>query len=266
MTARIALRVGMVVAWAALAGCAAQRTSDTSGALKPSAVPIGEESPDRVRARVHTDLASGYFELGNIPVALEEAKEAVRADANYGPAQNIIGLVYAALKEDRLAEESFQRALQINPFDSDANHNYGQFLCQHQREEAGIAHFLAAVRNPLYQAPDRSYTNAGVCARRRGDMTGAEGYFQMALKTRPNQPQALLNMAEISYTRGDFANARDYLSRLAKVTAPNAEVLWLGVRVERRLGDRNSEASYAAQLRKSFPDSKEARALASGEN
>jgi type IV pilus assembly protein PilF len=40
----------------------------------------------------------------------------------------------------------------------------------------------------------------------------------------------------------------------------------LGVRVERRLGDRNSEASYAMQLRKNFPDSKEARALATGEN
>jgi len=73
-------------------------------------------------------------------------------------------------------------------------------------------------------------------------------------------------MAEISYTRGDFASARSYLIRLAKSSPATAEVLWLGVRVERKLGDRVSEASYAAQLRKSFPDSKEARALASGEN
>jgi len=154
----------------------------------------------------------------------------------------------------------------LNQFDSDANHNYGQFLCQRKREEEGIGYFLAAVRNPLYQFPDRSYTNAGVCARRRGDMAGAENYFLQALKTRPSQPQALYNMAEISYTRGDFASARSYLIRLAKSSPATAEVLWLGVRVERKLGDRVSEASYAAQLRKSFPDSKEARALASGEN
>ena len=265
MTGRGVLSVVLLAACAALAGCAAQqRTSE--GALKPTASAAGEETPDRLRARVHTELASSYFELGNIPVALEEAKEALRSDANYGPAHNVLALVYATLKEDRLAEESFRRAVQINQFDSDANHNYGQFLCQRKREEEGIGYFLAAVKNPLYQAPDRSYTNAGVCARRRGDMAGAENYFQMALKTRPTQPQALYNMAEISYTRGDFAGARNYLARLTKVSVPNAEVLWLGVRVERRLGDRNSEASYALQLRKSFPDSKEARALASGEN
>jgi type IV pilus assembly protein PilF len=266
MTVRIALRVAIIAGWTALGGCAAQQGGETSSALKPSTTPMGEESPDRLRARVHTELASSYFELGNIPVALEEAREAVRSDTNYGPAHNVMGLVYATLKEDRLAEESFRRALQINQFDSDANHNYGQFLCQRKREEEGIGYFLAAVRNTLYQAPDRSYTNAGVCARRRGDLGGAEGYFQMALKTRPSQPQALYNMAEISFTRGDFAGARGYLARLTKVTTPNAEVLWLGVRVERKLGDRNSEASYAAQLKRSFPDSKEARSLASGEN
>lgn len=257
--------IGIAVAALALvlAGCVSQKSDST---LKPSTSTMGDESPDRLRARVHTELASSYFELGNIPVALEEAKEALRAQGDYGPAHNLMGLLYATLKDDRAAEESFRRAIQINSLDSDANHNYGQFLCQRKREQEGIGYFLAAVKNPLYQAPDRSYTNAGVCARRRGDMAAAETYFQMALQVRPFQPQALYNMAEIAFTKGDFNGARGYLARLTKVAVPNAEVLWLGVRVERRLGDRNSEASYATQLRKSFPDSKEARALASGEN
>jgi type IV pilus assembly protein PilF len=73
-------------------------------------------------------------------------------------------------------------------------------------------------------------------------------------------------MAEINFARGDYAGAKTYLTRLTQVVVPNAEVLWLGVRVERRLGDRNSEASYALQLRNRFPESKEARALAAGEN
>ena len=60
--------------------------------------------------------------------------------------------------------------------------------------------------------------------------------------------------------------AKGYLNRLTQVSVANAEILWLGVRVERKLGDRNSEASYAMQLKNKFPDSKEARSLASGEN
>jgi type IV pilus assembly protein PilF len=45
---------------------------------------------------------------------------------------------------------------------------------------------------------------------------------------------------------------------------PNAQILWLGVRIERKLGDRNSEASYGAQLRRSFPDSREALLMQAG--
>src|SRR5262249_45412611 len=136
MTVRALLGAATIAAWIVLAGCAAQK-SDSEGALKPATSTSGEEGADRVRARVHTELAASYFELGNLPVALEEGKEALRADGSFGPAHNVMALVYAALKEDRLAEEGFRRALQLNPFDSDANHNYGQFLCQRKREEEG---------------------------------------------------------------------------------------------------------------------------------
>jgi type IV pilus assembly protein PilF len=51
---------------------------------------------------------------------------------------------------------------------------------------------------------------------------------------------------------------------LTRVSQSGPEVLWLGVRVSRRLSDRNSEASYAMQLRNRFPNSPEARALSAG--
>ena len=71
-------------------------------------------------------------------------------------------------------------------------------------------------------------------------------------------------MADLSFLRADYVEAKNYLNRLTKVAPVNAEVLWLGVRVERRMGDRNSEASYASQLRNKFPNSREARALSAG--
>ncbi len=252
----------IVLTLAAMGGCATQQPTDS--VLNP-ATTTGEDSAERARARIHTELAAGYFDLGNMGVALEEAREALRSDASYGPAYNVAGLVYGALREDRLAEENFQRALSLNPLDSDANNNYGLFLCQRKREEEAIRYFLAAVRNPLYQNPDRSYVNAGTCARRRGDLAGAENYFGLALKARPAQPQALYQMADIAYARGEYGQAKGYLDRLTKAAPVNAEVLWLGVRIERKLGDRNSEASYALQLRKNFPESKEARALSTGQ-
>lgn len=250
----------VILAALAIAGCASQPASE----FKPEMSTTDAESSQQIRARIHTELASGYYELGNIGVALEEVNIALKADPNYGPAHNVAALVYTQLKEDRLAQQSFERALSINPLDSDANNNYGLFLCDRKREDEAIKYFLAALRNPLYKNPERSYVNAGVCSRRRGDVAGAVEYFQSALKLRPNQPQALYQMADIEYQRGNFVQAKAYLGRFTQVATPNSEVLWLGVRLAKRMGDRDSEASYALQLRKNFPNSNETRALEAG--
>ncbi|MGH8701596.1 MAG: type IV pilus biogenesis/stability protein PilW [Burkholderiales bacterium] len=254
----------LVAACLVLPGCASH-PSDDSGLKAVSAPTTGDESPERLRARIHTELAANYFEIGNLAVALEEIKEALSADRDFGPAHNVAGLIYAQLKEDRLAEESFQRALRINSTDPDAHNNYGIFLCERKQEREAIRHFMVAVRNPLYPTPDRSYINAGLCARRSGDPAGAAEFFLLALKLRPNQPQALYQMADLSYVRGDYGETKGYLNRLMQAGQSTAEALWLGVRVERRLGDRNSEASYAKQLRNNYPNSKEARALIAGQ-
>jgi len=223
-----------------------------------------QESDALTRARLHTELAAAYFELGNMAVALEELKIALGADPTYAPAYNVAGLVYTELRDDRLAQENFQRALRLNPTDSDTNNNYGRFLCERRREDEAIKYFMAALKNPLYQTPDRSYVNAGLCARRKGDLAAAEDYFMKAVKLRPAQPQALYYLAEIAYSRRDFAQAKQYLGMLGQVAQPTAETLWLAIRVERRLGDRAAAASYGTQLARNFPNSKEAQALNSG--
>lgn len=251
------LRIAGVAMVLALAGCAQQ----------PSQVDYSADQPQgeaQNRARLHAELAAVYYSRGQMGVALEEINEAMRAYPGWGPAYNVLGLIYTALKEDALAEQNFRQALRINPLDSDAHHNFGSFLCQSKREEEGIRHFLLALKNPLSQSPEKSYANAGLCLRGKGDLKAAEGYFQKALQVQPNQPDALLGLADLSFRAGDLQAAKNFLNRYLQVAEPNPESLWLGVRVERRLGDRNAEASYSTQLRKRFPESGQAKALAEG--
>jgi len=219
----------------------------------------------QTRTRIHTQLAAGYLELGNYGVALQEAAEALKSDPDFAPALNVLGLVYMELRDDQAAETSFRRALRVSPLDSDTNNNYGWFLCQRKREQESIKYFLAALRNPLYTTPDKSWVNAGVCARQAGDLANAEDYFQKALKVRPAQPQALFQMADMAYKSKNYSGAKTYLMRLQRDDTLSAEMLWLALRVERGLGDRSAEASLGFQLRKNFPDSREARALMAGQ-
>jgi len=252
----------MICLLGALAGCVQQEVETTQGSVRDSPI---KPADAQKRAKIHTDLAAGYYERGQMGVALDELKEALRADPNYAPAYNVMGLVYMELREDGDAERSFRRALEIDPLDSDTNNNYGWFLCQRKREDQSIKYFMAALKNPLYATPEKSYFNAGICMRQKGDEKAAEEYFLKALRIRPSFPQALYNMADLSYKRSQYAEARAYLLRYQQVAPPTAESLWLGVRTERKLGNRDAEGSYALQLRKKYPESKETQALKNGQ-
>ena len=213
----------------------------------------------RNRARIHTELGAMYFQAGNMPVALDELRIALETDSGFYQAYSVRGLVHAALKEHARAEADFQRALGIAPNDPEVNNNYGWYLCETGKERQSIAYFLNAVRNPLYETPDRAYANAGTCALRAGDLEGAQNYLLNAVQlSRDGAVMARLQLAKLFYRRGIYAEARIYLGDALKMLeTPTAEALWLGVRLERRLGDRAAEGSYAAQLRSRYPTSAE---------
>jgi type IV pilus assembly protein PilF len=177
----------------------------------------------------------------------------------------MLGLVYMDLRENQLAQQSFERALRSAPNDPDINHNYGWFLCQTGKENESTRYFLQAVRNPLYTTPWRSYSAAGQCALKKDNLKEAADYFERALKLEPDEPNALLKLATIQFRKGDLPEARKLVSRYGRAVEPSAEALWLAVRIERKLGDKTSENSYANQLRRRFPASQELQLLQRGE-
>lgn len=217
------------------------------------------------RARVHTELAAQYYARRQYPVALQELHEALQSDAGYAPAYNMLGLVHAALLEDKEADNSFRKALELAPQYSEAHNNYGQFLCATKRRPEAMDHFELAWKNPLYGNPEKSLANAGYCVLRHGEVAEAERYAQRALVRAPGQPLALAILAEIHYRRGNAAMARSVLRQLEAQGPLDVGALWLGVRVERAAGNREAEANYGLQLRRRYPDSQEAAWLLGGQ-
>jgi type IV pilus assembly protein PilF len=247
----------------ALAGCAVPEQTPEGPAMETPGT-VGETGDPRNRARLHTELGSLYHSRGNMGIALEELRLALVADPNFASAHNMFGVVYMELRENQLAETSFERALKLAPSDPDINHNYGWFLCQTSREADSIRYFLQALRNPLYPAPWRSYSAAGACSLRANNLKDAEDFFQRALRLEPDEPSSLLNLGQIRYRQGNAGEARKLVSRYNNLAAPSAESLWLALRIERKLGERVAEQSYANQLRRRYPGSPEYQALQRG--
>jgi len=249
----------ILLAAALLIGCAGQPVGE-SGVADTQV-----DSESRQRARAFTDLASAYFARAQYKVALDELRKAITADNRFGPAYNIYGLIYMELAEDKLAEENFRRAIELDRSDSVARNNFGWFLCTRGRYDEGLEQFSAALRNPLYTQPEQAMANAGLCAEKKGDLALAEANLLKSLKLQPDNPGTLLKLAGLRFRQGQLMEAHRLLGRHAELAVPTAESLWLGVRLERRLGDRPQEAAYGLQLRKRFPDSEEARLLLTGQ-
>lgn len=246
---------GLIVAFMLLAGSAAGNTAAAS-----------QSEANTNSARLHTELAGLYYQRNQMGIALSETDLAIRADRNYAPAYSMRGLIHMALHEDKEADEAFQHGLHLDANDSDAQNNYGWFLCQRGHEAESIAHFITAVKNPLYTTPELAYLNAGLCSQKAGKTADAEDYLHRALSLRPGMPQALLAMAEIRFAKGDYPAAKKHFTAFAQqIEMLSPEQLWLAIRIERKLGDRNAEASYGLQLRKNYPDAAETQSLLNGE-
>jgi len=245
----------IVVGAALLAGCATQPGGG-----------VGTDADDggRERARAFTDLAGAYAARDQYKIALDELRKAVAADSSYGPAYNVYGQVYMELGEDALAEESFRRAIDLDRSDSGARNNFGRFLCARGRYDEGLQQFSLALRNPLYSQPEQAMANAGLCAEKKGDLALAEANLLKSLKLQPDNPNTVVKLAGLYFRQGRLLEAQRQLARHAELAPPTAESLWLGVRLERKLGDRAQEAAYGVQLRKRFPDSRETSLLLMG--
>ena len=240
-------------------------TNEGTSKTTPGASTKVTEADLRTRARARTDLAAGYYRNGQLAVALEEARRAAAIDSNYAEAHGLLGLIYMDMKEQRDAEDSFQRALKLDASNSELNNNYGYFLCNTGRERASIEYFNIAIRDPLYRTPARANQNAGACLMRIKDYEGAERYLRRSFELDAGVAVPKFLLSRLYLATNQVEKATFYYNVLAKSVESSAESLWLGLRVARANADLRTETQLANELKQRFPQSPEAAALARGD-
>lgn len=217
-------------------------------------------------AKIHTELAAEYFYRGQLDVAIEEITEALKAQSNYAPAYNVLGLINMTLNDNNKALESFERALRIAPKNSEIHNNFGWFLCQRvsARMDSAINHFLIAAGDPLYLTPEMSYTNAGICEIKRQKYSEARSFFNKALSLQPGYLPAEIGLIDVDLQSGFLAEAKTKLLLMLQNNGPTPESLLMAIKIEHAMGNQLAADSYSYQLQKHFPESKEAAAIREG--
>ncbi len=253
-----------VVAWSGVSGCASRPDASSLTGSSTELVTDSDEPDSRKRARIRLELAAGYFEQGQTTIALDELKQSLAADPAYADAYSLRGLIYMRLNDFRFAEESFKKALAINPRDANVTHNLGWLYCQQAKFPEAQQLFSQALASPQYGERAKTYRAQGLCQVRAGVPRDGEASLLKSYEFDAGNPVTAYNLATLLFQRGDFVRAQFYVRRLNNSELANAESLWLGVKVERRMENRDAMLQLAAQLVKRFPQSREAGAYQRG--
>lgn len=233
----------LAIASIALAACAA------SG-QRPSDRPSSEQDA----AALQVKLGQEYMAKGELETAQEKLRRALELDPKSIDANTLLAVLNERIRRPEIAERFYRRAVELKPEDGSANNNLGAFLCAKGRYDEAEEHFRRAIDDPFYRTPGAAFANAGVCARQAGRQDAAETYLRRALELDKGNLVALAEMANLSHLRGDDLRARAFIQRFEARAEPDAAMLLLALRVERKLGDGKAAERYEQQLRDRHPD------------
>lgn len=249
----------------AVVGCSSSNGgSNNVDGTKSDLVTDSDEPESRTRARRYLTLAILYFNDGKTTVALDTLKQSIAADATWFESYSLRGLIYTRLNDIPLAEDSFKRALALNPNAAAVQHNYARMLCKQSRAKEGLEMFARALANPAYGERAKTWMAQGECQLELGQRAEAENSFLRSYELDAANPFTGYNLALLLFQRGDLQRAQFYARRLNNSESANAESLWLGIKVERKLDNSDAVAQLGLQLKKRFPQTREALAFERG--
>lgn len=253
----LAYAVITVIGITNISGCIGLNTQESNPMLGEEQENSSVESEARRRARIRLELASNYFESGQTSVALDEVRQALATDPVYADAYNLRGLIHMRLKNHFQAEDDFYRALKINSNNPAILHNYAWLLCQQKKYAEAEQQFRLVLTKSSYVGRGKTLMVQGICQANAGNKEEATTSLTKAYDLDPGNPIVAYNLAKLLLERGELARSQFYIRRLNNSDLANAESLWLGIKVERALGDSLAMHQLGMQLSKRFSDSRE---------
>ena len=160
------------------------------------------------------------------------------------------------LDDSGQAEDSFRRAIALNPRDANAHAQLrlaavpAEPLCRRAARSS-----TRRCRTPSYADRAKTLMTQGVCQLQAGQRAEAERSLTQAYELDAGQPGHRLQPGHRCCTqRDDWTRAQFYIRRVNNSQSANAETLWLGIKIERRLNDRVAHDPVgASQLQQALP-------------
>ena len=212
-------------------------------------------------SKLNTELGLAYLIKGRYEQALTKLKKAIKQKPDNPKPYAYIAELYRRLKENELADDYFNQALEIAPEDSSINNNYGAFLCANRQYDKAFKYFKIALKNPVYHGRGEVFENIGICSESQGNIKVARENYLQAVSIDQKRSKSLLALAQMDFDSGKVDSARKFMTYFNKASRPTAESLWLEILIAKKYNDSKTIKSLSWSLSRQYPDSKEAKLL-----
>jgi len=223
--------------------------------------PPASKPNDTDAASINFQLGIEYYRKGNYTLARDRLILSTELDPKRAIVWSTLATTYERVGNLRLAEEAHKTALKVGPRDFDVQNAYAVFLCGQQRYDAAEKQFESSIKAKTNDNPELMMTNAGVCFAQKPDYPKAESFFRRALERRPNHSEALLQMALLKHQTADDLTARAFIQRFLSLNPGGPGPLYLCVLIEEKLGDMSARTECANSLLRDFPESAESQRI-----
>jgi len=205
----------------------------------------------------YTRLGVAYLAQHNYEKAMLKLRKAIKLNNTNAIAYNYLGVLYWRLEKPEFAKKFFKTSQELSPLNAAINHNYASFLCSQKHYEEASLLFGKVFENPLYDKLSSAYQISADCDLVILQLNSAEKKYKKALQLDKKNIRAMLGIYSFDITTTNIKIAQYYFDRYEQRTTHSPDSLWLGINIQRKLGDNNKLSSYILELKNLYPDSDE---------
>lgn len=165
-------------------------------------------SPQRVQdqqdAQWHYEMAAGYFEAGEIALAIKELMTSLERNPDLHEAHHLLGFIYMGRRDYNKATHHISESIRLKPDYHIARNNLGSLFLALERWEDAQEQFEMLIDEPLYPTPELAHNNLGWAYYNQRRYSRAIEHYRMAIFLRPQMCLAFNNLGLAYMAIGNF--------------------------------------------------------------
>ncbi len=216
-----------------------------------------EAWPTEKRARTHIELGKSYLHRGKLDIAQDAYEKALQVDPKSSEAYHGLGLIEAQQLNYSLARDYLKRAVQLDEKNTRAVSDYAVILCSMGSAKSGLRVLDKNVPAPAIASLSTRLAY-GRCYEANHEYENAEIAYAGVLRESPDLQQALLSMAGLKYRAKQYLSASGFMQRYFYTNSLSPDALLLASNIENELDNIEERDYYTRQLWTLYPRSKQA--------